>query len=103
MLRAQTPGMSTDQPPRKTTPLDRRDFIRKVAVATAATQFGLGAALSARGEQSAAPAGAAPAPKAPANNCVGIQMGPHTLLDEGIEKVMDLLQETAAINTLFVY
>jgi hypothetical protein len=33
----------------------------------------------------------------------GIQMGPHTILDEGIERCLDLIQETAAINALFVY
>ncbi len=43
------------------------------------------------------------APAAPPNNLVGIQMGPHTLLDEGIEHVMDLIQKTAAINAMFVY
>jgi hypothetical protein len=30
-------------------------------------------------------------------------MGPHTLLDEGIEHVMDLCQETAGVNAMFVY
>jgi hypothetical protein len=33
----------------------------------------------------------------------GIQMGPHTMLDEGIERVLDLIQETAAINAVMVY
>jgi len=32
-----------------------------------------------------------------------IQMGPHTMLDEGIEHTLDLIQSTAAINTLMVY
>jgi hypothetical protein len=27
-----------------------------------------------------------------------IQMGPHTMLDEGIERCLDLIQETAGIN-----
>ena len=30
-------------------------------------------------------------------------MGPHTMLDEGIDRCLDLIQETAAINTLFIY
>lgn len=34
---------------------------------------------------------------------VGIQMGPHTLLDEGIEPCLDLIQRTAAVNALFIY
>ena len=33
----------------------------------------------------------------------GIQMGPHTMLDEGIERSLDLIQETAAINAILVY
>ena len=32
-----------------------------------------------------------------------IQMGPHSMLDEGIEHTLDLIQETAAINTLMIY
>lgn len=32
-----------------------------------------------------------------------IQMGPHTMLDEGIDRCLDLIQETAAINCLMVY
>ena len=34
---------------------------------------------------------------------VGIQMGPHTILDEGIERALDLVQETARVNALLVY
>jgi hypothetical protein len=33
----------------------------------------------------------------------GIQIGPHTILDEGIERCLDLIQDTAAINALLVY
>ena len=32
-----------------------------------------------------------------------IQIGPHTILDEGIEPCLDLIQETAGINALMVY
>ena len=50
----------------------------------------------------AAQAGAQGAPAAgPRFN--GIQMGPHTMLDEGIERCLDLIQETAAINAVMVY
>ena len=34
---------------------------------------------------------------------VGIQAGPHSLMDEGIDKALDLMQETAAINAIMVY
>jgi hypothetical protein len=32
-----------------------------------------------------------------------IQMGPHTMLDEGIDPCLDLIQDTAAINALMIY
>ncbi len=34
---------------------------------------------------------------------VGIQAGPHSLVDEGIDRALDLMQETAAINAVLVY
>jgi hypothetical protein len=32
-----------------------------------------------------------------------IQIGPHTMLDEAIDRSLDLIQETAAINVLMIY
>src|SRR5882724_9058148 len=32
-----------------------------------------------------------------------IQMGPHTMLDEDIERCLDLIQQTAGINALMIY
>ena len=34
---------------------------------------------------------------------VGIQMSPHTMLDEGIEQCLDLCQNTAQVNAVFPY
>ncbi len=34
---------------------------------------------------------------------VGIQMGPHSLCDEGIENVLDFLKQEAEINTIVLY
>ncbi len=34
---------------------------------------------------------------------VGIQMSPHTMLDEGIEQCLDLCQNTARVNAVFPY
>ena len=45
--------------------------------------------------------GASPATGAARFN--GIQMGPDTLLDEGFDHVLDLIQETAGINCVMVY
>src|SRR5215471_313609 len=50
----------------------------------------------------AAPALAAAQP-APPPRFNAIQMGPHTMLDEGIDRALDLIQETAAINCVMVY
>ncbi len=86
--------------------IGRRGFLRQVAALAATAQLGVGSMSSARVQQAtiAPPPGPAPAsPPAPTGNLVGIQMGPHTMLDEGIEHVLDLIQETAAVNTLFVY
>ncbi len=73
---------------------DRRDFIRQLAMLIASAGAGLRRSAVVHAEQ-AAPQGAA--------NLVGIQMGPHTMLDEGIDRCLDLIQNTAGINTLFVY
>src|SRR5215469_2369863 len=32
-----------------------------------------------------------------------IQMGPHSLCDEGIDHVLDLIADSAAVNTVMVY
>jgi len=39
---------------------------------------------------------------APATKMVGIQIGAVSFLDEGTEKVLDILQERGAVNTLFL-
>jgi DNA-binding PadR family transcriptional regulator len=36
-------------------------------------------------------------------NLVGMQVGPFTMLDEGIERALDLIQSTAAVETIFPY
>jgi hypothetical protein len=38
-----------------------------------------------------------------ATRLIGVQMGAHTMLDEGIEPALDLCRETADIDTLFCY
>jgi hypothetical protein len=40
---------------------------------------------------------------APAGTFNGIQMGPHTILDEGIEHTLDLIAETAGVNVVMPY
>jgi hypothetical protein len=79
---------------------DRRDFIRGLAALFAVA--GAGVDWVSAGEPAPPQIPAGPA-AAPVDNLVGIQMGPHTMLDEGIDRALDLIQDTAAINTLFVY
>jgi len=63
--------------------LDRRNFIKTAAA---------GSALA-----------AAPQPKtASPRKMIGIQVGAISFLDEGVEKVLDIFQERASVNTLFL-
>jgi hypothetical protein len=38
-----------------------------------------------------------------AHPLIGVQLGAHSVFDEGVAHCLDLLQETAAVNTLLVY
>ena len=75
--------------------MPRRDFLKTVPAAAYA--------LSQSGALALAADEAGPQPKPATTKFVGIQMGPHTMLDEGIERCLDLVQETAAVNALLVY
>lgn len=70
-------------------PLSRRDFLATTA------GFSLAAAA-----QPAALVGAEPARAA--SKMIGIQIGAVSFVDEGVEQVLDTLQEKAAVNTLFL-
>jgi hypothetical protein len=75
---------------------NRRDFLRKVALSGAGLNllsgskskiFALPQRKSALGPDS----------------LISIQMGPHSLLDEGIEPVLDFLKNEAQMNSLMIY
>ncbi len=76
----------------------RREFLKQVAAAS--TLAALRTSGSAA-EPTPAPARAATPTVAP--RFVGIQMGPHSLLDEGIEHTLDLIKDTAGVNAVFTY
>lgn len=61
--------------------LNRRDFLKSTAAGAAATEL-------------TAPAGG--------GKMIGIQVGAVSFVDEGTEKVLDVFQERAGINTLFL-
>jgi hypothetical protein len=75
------------------TDIDRRDFLHTLAALAAAELAARPGALTAH----------TALPAIPADTFLGIQMGPHTLLDEGISPALDLIQETAGINALLTY
>jgi hypothetical protein len=88
--------------------LTRRDFMREVAAVAAIAQ---GSATESH------VASATDSPDSPTQQefhpgrqensgeekFIGIQMGPHSLLDEGIEPCLDFIQRTAAVNAVLVY
>jgi hypothetical protein len=47
--------------------------------------------------------GAAQVASAANSRFVGVQLGAHSVFDEGVDRCLDLLQETAAVNAVFVY
>lgn len=83
---------------------DRREFVQQI-----------GALMTALGLGGLAPAPAAARPPGETHrssgrsagrqqdNLVGMQVGPFTMLDEGIERALDLIQETAAVEVIFPY
>ena len=72
-----------------TDPIDRRSFLEQLAAVAAVAGVSPGVTATA----------ATP----PAGTFNGVQMGPHTILDEGIERTLDLLADTAAVNAVMPY
>ena len=71
--------------------MKRRDFLKAGASGAAAAAVGGVAATSVL--QAAEPAAA--------RTSIGIQIGSISFVDEGTEKVLDLLQERGAVDTLY--
>ncbi len=74
--------------------IDRRKFVKAAAVTLATAPVGASGADQ--------PAASAPVPSAD-QVFNAIQVGPYTMLDEGIDHALDLMQSTAAVNALFMY
>lgn len=89
----------TDQSPDHPS-LARREFIRDLAGILVVGQAGLRRPPDAPPRSAAEMATHTPPPS---GRFVGIQMGPHTMLDEGIEHTLDLIQQTAAIDVVMPY
>ena len=70
------------------TGISRRDFVKNSAALAALAAAGLG------------PLRAAEQPGA--RKMIGIQVGSVSFVDEGVGKVLDILQERAAADTIFL-
>jgi hypothetical protein len=85
--------------------MDRRKFLAGAGSAMAALGAGVAKplqGLSARPEAIAGGAEDNSAAALPAKPIIGIQIDAVSFLDEGTEKVLDILQEKAGVNTLFM-
>jgi len=81
--------------------IDRRNFLQSAVGAITAASLGLYNAKKAGAQEVSGSS------KVRWNKAqppfIGIQMGPHTMLDEGIEHSLDLIKETAAVNAVLIY
>ncbi len=77
----------------------RREFLHSLVALAGAAGIPLPAAAAAPEPQAAPP----PAARPRAGLLIGVQMGPHTMLDEGIEPCLDLCRDAADIDTVFTY
>jgi hypothetical protein len=82
----------------------RRDFIKQAATMAPGAAAAVAMVNTVRGQDAAIPSekatGGTPVATA---KFVGIQMGPHTMLDEGIEHTLDLIGEAAGVNAVMPY
>jgi hypothetical protein len=80
---------------------DRREFLRGLAGVAGALSFTPSTRAPGRTSQDRPAAGTQR--RSRGEFLVGIQMDPHTMLDEGIEPCLDLCRDTADIDTLMTY
>ena len=81
--------------------INRRDFAKAAAVSVAAAQAEVS---SGQPQPTASTTDSSDQPNPTSDQVFNaIQVGPYTLLDEGIDHALDLMQSAAAINALFVY
>jgi hypothetical protein len=73
----------------------RRDFIKKALITSAGIGLGSGFTMPAMARKSSF--------ATLSGKMIGIQMGPHSFYDEGMENVLDFLSKKANINTLMFY
>ncbi len=77
----------------------RREFLKRVGMASALT-LGGNAATSPAAPQSTAASPSAPPKSIPDNPFIAIQIGARSFVDEGVEQCLDTLKEKASVNVL---
>jgi len=77
---------------------DRREFLNSLAAMIASAPF-----ATSRSSPAAVRSMQAAPRSSPVAPLIGVQMGAHTMLDEGIEPCLDFCRGTAGIDTLFTY
>jgi hypothetical protein len=78
--------------PKSSGPIPRREFVKTAAqIAAVGTVVPMITEFTARGADSATP-----------DKTIGIQIGAVSFVDEGTEKVLDILEERGSVNTLFL-
>lgn len=82
--------------------MGRRSFLKEFAAMIAAAEIGFDTIGVGR-VRAQPPVNQVTTAQLPDNAVIGIQMSPHTMLDEGIEACLDLIRETAAINAVMPY
>jgi hypothetical protein len=97
--REEKPDNTVESTAAPDTNLTRRDFIRDVAAISAISPLGPAATVTV--QQAAAPSSARKTLSA--DTFIGIQMGPHSLFDEGIERCLNLMRDPAAVHAVMVY
>jgi hypothetical protein len=82
--------------------IDRRKFLTGAGMAVAALKTGGAQPFNPAPGATQDQAATAPMPPLPEKPIIGIQIDAVSFLDEGTEKVLDILQEKACVNTLFM-
>jgi hypothetical protein len=84
----------------------RREFLKNsaafAALATAGPLFGFSDLIAGKTQQDLTKVSSPSLPQRRSGRMYGIQVGPDSIVDEGTEKVLDILQEKGAINTIFL-
>jgi hypothetical protein len=75
--------------------ITRRQFLKQMVAVSTVSALGISGAQAVAGDATEL--------AGESSRFIGIQMGPHSLLDEGIEHVLDLIKDAARVNAVLTY